>query len=276
MLLLATSLLRIQIVTYAHSAAKQAETPAPRTTPAYSVVSFSQESPNIFVKTQPEVALVTATGGLRLPLHNSRHRRVPKSWSAGSIEVHSNAQVHMALAWLRAPLAATLLLILQCSATTDACVDNNAKSSACPEAAALGARALADAPLLAIHGVLSEPARVESLTVHVPYTRAHSRPGRLLVRFRPCATGGDNSSAMLHEVEKRVEALDGIDLTHFLPGTRIVVVTLANGADAEEAAARLRLLDGAALHSPDHKLLDFAFVSCKDSSCPANQDSQPV
>lgn len=252
MLLLATSNLRIQVA-YALSAAEQAEVAAPRSTPAYSVVSFYQESPSNFIyATCSEVALVTATVAYVCHFRTARIEGLPGIWSVGRIEVRITAQVHMALAWRLAPLAAAYLLILQCSATTDACVDDNAKSAACPEAAALGARALADAPLLAIHGVLSAPARLESLTVHVPYTRAHLRPGRLLVRFRPSATAGDNSSAVLHEVEKRVEALDGIDLTHFLPGTRIVVVTLANGADADEAAARLRLLDGAALHSPDH------------------------
>ncbi|KAK9831306.1 hypothetical protein WJX81_000432 [Elliptochloris bilobata] len=62
----------------------------------------------------------------------------------------------------------------------------------------------------------------------------------------------------LREVEARVEALDGIDLTHLLPGTRITVVTLAAGADANEAVSRLRLLDGATRRTLDGAASDWS------------------
>lgn len=140
-------------------------------------------------------------------------------------------------------LPAALLLVLRCGAAAGACAGALADAtSACPgtstEVVTLGARALR-VPL----AQLGKPGRPG---VSPLLRRAHrAAPARLLVRFRPAAVAdGAAREYTLREVEARVEALDGIDLGRFLPGARIAVVTLAPGADADEAVARLSLLNG--------------------------------
>ena len=140
-------------------------------------------------------------------------------------------------------LPAALLLVLRCGATAGACAGGSANATgACPgtsaEVVPLGSRALR-VPL----AQLGQPGRPGAPSL---LRRAHREaPARLLVRFRPAAVvDGAAREYTLHEVEARVEALDGIDLGRFLPGARIAVVTLAPGADADEAVAQLSLLNG--------------------------------
>ena len=160
---------------------------------------------------------------------------------------------HMVRARYVLALPAALLLVLRCGASAGACAGGSADATgACPGTAAglvtLGARALR-VPL----AQLGQPGRPGAPSL---LRRAHREaPARLLVRFRPAAVAdGAAREYTLREVEARVEALDGIDLGRFLPGARIAVVTLAPGADADEAVARLSLLHGErpTLEPPEH------------------------
>ena len=163
----------------------------------------------------------------------------------------SVVQGHMVRAWYMLALPAALLLVLRCGASAGACAGGSTDATgACTsaEVVPLGARALR-VPL----AQLGQPGRPGAPSL---LRRAHREaPARLLVRFRPAAVAdGAAREYTLHEVEARVEALDGIDLGRFLPGARIAVVTLAPGADADEAVARLSLLHGErpTLETPAH------------------------
>ena len=140
-------------------------------------------------------------------------------------------------------LPAALLLVLRCGASAGACADGSADATgACPgtsaEDMAVGARAL--------RVPLAQLEKLGSPSIPRLHRRAHRQSlPRLLVRFRPAAAADSAAREYtLREVEERVEALERVDLGRFLPGARIAVVTLAPGADADDAVARLSLLNG--------------------------------